>query len=104
MLNKAASFYSRCWRAFPLSKALVGGLLSLSLGMVGTDISQVTTGALGAKKGVVGGQQKTGDVERFEDLVFTEVWCDGFWKISCLGGSRCCYVSSVGHWPTLVEL
>ena len=74
----------------------------MSLGMVGTDISQLTMGALGAGKGVVGEEQKTRAVERFEDLVFGEISC--FWEISCSGGILCCYVSWVAHGPTLVEL
>ena len=78
------------------------GLLPLSLEMVGTDISRLTIGALAAGKGVVGGKQKTRVIERVEGLVFGEISC--LWKVSCLRGIRCCYVSWVAHGPTLVEL
>ena len=64
------------------------GSLPLSLGMVGTDLSQLTMRALGAGARVAGGDQKTRAVERFEDVVFGEISC--FWEISCLGGIRCC--------------
>ena len=69
----------------------MGRSLPLSLGIVGTDISRLTMGALGAEKGVVGGEQRTRAVERFEDFVFGEISC--CWEISCSGGIRCCYVS-----------
>lgn len=48
----------------------MGRSLPLSLRIVGTTISQLKIGALGAEKRVVGREQKTGAVERFEDLLF----------------------------------
>ena len=66
------------------------GPLPLSLGMIGTDISRLTMGALDAGRGAVGGEQKTRAMERFEDLVFGEI--PRSWELSCLGGIRCCYV------------
>jgi len=79
----------------------VRGSLPLSPGMLGTDISRLTMGALAAGRGVVGGEQKARAVERFEDLVFEEITC--FWELSSLGGIRCCYVPWVAHGPTVVE-
>jgi len=79
----------------------VRGSLPLSLGMVGTDLFQLMR-ALGSGARVAGGDQKTRAVERFEDVVFGEISC--FWEISCLGGTRGCYVSWVAHGPTLLEL
>jgi len=50
----------------------VCGLLPLSLEIIGTGISKLTMGALPDGRGVVGGQQKTRAVGRFEDLMFWE--------------------------------
>ena len=47
--------------------------LPLSLGMVGTDLSQLTMRALGAGARVAGGDQKTRAVERFEDVAFGDL-------------------------------
>lgn len=48
----------------------MGGLLPLSLEIVGTGVSRLTMGALRVERGAAGGNKKTRAVERFEDLVF----------------------------------
>jgi len=64
--------------------------------MVDTDMSPADNGgACGGCKGVVGGQQRTRAVERFEDLVFGENSC--CWEISCIGGFQAIMCRG---WPT----